>query len=53
MTGPVLLAEHQLKAYLGIEESRQVNMVIALGYPATQPGKLPRREVDEILRFVD
>lgn len=53
MTGPVLLAEHQLKAYLGIEESRQVNMVIALGYPSTQPGKLPRKEVDEILRFVD
>ena len=53
MTGPVLLAEQQLKDYLEVEESRQVNMVIALGYPAAVPGKLPRKEVEEILRFVD
>ncbi|MFS0722926.1 nitroreductase family protein [Paenibacillus sp. 1P07SE] len=53
MTGPVLLAEEQLKAYLDIEASRQINMVIALGYPEVTPGKLPRKEIDEILRFVD
>ncbi len=53
MTGPVLLAERQLKQYLNIGEDRQVNMVIALGYPAETPGKLPRKEVDDILIIVD
>ncbi|MFC3345440.1 nitroreductase family protein [Paenibacillus abyssi] len=53
MTGPVLLAEDQLKQYLGIDETRQVNMVISLGYPAEIPGKLPRKEVDEILSIVE
>jgi nitroreductase len=52
MTGPVLLAEHRLREFLGIEESRQVNMVIALGYPDETPGKLPRKEIDEILTII-
>lgn len=52
MTGPVLLAERQLREYLGIDDSRQVNMVIALGHPSEVPGKLPRKEVDEILTIV-
>ncbi|QYR20360.1 nitroreductase family protein [Paenibacillus sp. sptzw28] len=53
MTGPVLLAEKQLKEYLGIEEHLDVNMVIALGYPSETPGKLPRKEIDEILTIVE
>ncbi|AJY73384.1 nitroreductase family protein [Paenibacillus beijingensis] len=53
MTGPVLLAEQQLKTYLNIDESKTVNMVIALGYPAEQPGKLPRKEVDAILTIIE
>jgi len=53
MTGPVLLAEEQLKEYLGIDETRQINMVIALGYPADQPSKLPRKDVDDILTIVE
>jgi nitroreductase len=53
MTGPVLLAERQLKECLGIEEHLDVNMVIALGHPAETPGKLPRKEIDEILTIVD
>lgn len=52
MTGPVLLAQHRLRDYLQIESSRQINMVIALGHPTEQPGKLARKEVDEILTFV-
>jgi len=52
MTGPVLLAEPQLKEYLGIDESRQINMVIALGHPAETPGRLPRKEIDEILTII-
>jgi len=52
MTGPVLLAESRLREYLGIEPSRQVNMVIALGYPDETPGKLPRKEVEEILKII-
>jgi nitroreductase len=52
MTGPVLLAEKPLCEYLGIGESKQVNMVIALGYPSETPGKLARKEVDEILTIV-
>ncbi|WP_276352750.1 nitroreductase family protein [Cohnella caldifontis] len=52
MTGPVLLAERRLREYLGIDETRQVNMVIALGHPNEIPGKLPRKEIDEILTIV-
>jgi len=52
MTGPVLLAEEQLRAELGIDVSRQVNMVIALGYPAIRPEPTPRKEIDEILAVV-
>jgi nitroreductase len=53
MTGPVLLAQEQLRAYLDIPAESQINMVISLGYPAEHPGKLPRKEVDEILRIVE
>ncbi|MFC0216353.1 nitroreductase family protein [Paenibacillus chartarius] len=52
MTGPVLLASEQLREYLNIPEECQINMVISLGYPAEQPGRLPRKEVDEILEIV-
>jgi nitroreductase len=52
MTGPVLLAEHRLKTYLEIPEDRQINMVIALGHPAETPAKLPRKEIDDILRII-
>ncbi|WP_274365997.1 nitroreductase family protein [Paenibacillus thermotolerans] len=52
MTGPVLLAEHRLKQHLEIPEDRQVNMVIALGYPNETPSKHARKEVDDILRIV-
>ncbi|MFE5319072.1 nitroreductase family protein [Paenibacillus sp. NPDC056579] len=53
MTGPVLLASEQLREYLEIPEHSQINMVISLGYPSERPGKLPRKEVDEILRIVN
>lgn len=52
MTGPVLLAEAQLKQYLQIGDDRQVNLVIALGYPDAPSGKLPRKEIDEILQII-
>jgi len=53
MTGPVLLAEAALKDELGIGDDAQVNMVIALGYPAETPAKLPRKPVDDILTIVE
>ncbi|GAA4862681.1 nitroreductase family protein [Paenibacillus vulneris] len=53
MTGPVLLASEQLREYLEIPAHCQINMVISLGYPAERPGKLPRKEVDDILRIVN
>jgi nitroreductase len=53
MTGPVLLAQERLRAYLDIPAESQINMVISLGHPAEHPGKLPRKEVDDILRIVD
>ncbi|WP_269432533.1 nitroreductase family protein [Gordoniibacillus kamchatkensis] len=52
MTGPVLLASEQLREYLSIPPECQINMVIALGYPAEHPGRLPRKEVDDILTIV-
>ncbi|MFH5185494.1 nitroreductase family protein [Paenibacillus sp. TAB 01] len=53
MTGPVLLAADQLREYLAIPVESQINMVISLGYPAERPGRLPRKEVDDILRIVN
>jgi nitroreductase len=53
MTGPVLLAQDQIRAFLEIPEECQINMVIALGYPKERPGKLARKEVDEILQIID
>jgi nitroreductase len=53
MTGPVLLAADSLRTYLDIPEHCQINMVISLGHPGELPGKLPRKEVNEILRIVD
>ncbi|CAG7625290.1 Putative NAD(P)H nitroreductase MhqN [Paenibacillus solanacearum] len=52
MTGPVLLAQEQLRAYLDIRPECQINMVIALGYPSERPARLARKEVDDILRIV-
>jgi nitroreductase len=52
MTGPVLLAQEQLREYLDIPPECQINMVISLGYPSERPGRLPRKEVDEILTII-
>jgi len=52
MTGPVLAAKDELRAYLNIDETRQINMVIALGYPSETPSKLPRKEVSQILQII-
>ncbi|CAG7650681.1 nitroreductase family protein [Paenibacillus allorhizosphaerae] len=52
MTGPVLLAQEQLRTYLDIRPECQINMVIALGHPAERPARLARKEVDDILRIV-
>lgn len=53
MTGPVLLAEEQLREVLDIRPECQVNMVIALGYPSERPARLARKPVDEILTIVE
>ncbi|TVY06656.1 nitroreductase family protein [Paenibacillus cremeus] len=52
MTGPVLLAQEQLRTYLNIRPECQINMVIALGYPSERPARLARKEVDDILTIV-
>lgn len=53
MTGPVLLAESEIKALLQVGDTKRVNMVIALGYPQMLPQPTPRKEVDEILRIIE
>ncbi|HHW37026.1 MAG TPA: nitroreductase family protein [Bacillales bacterium] len=53
MTGPVLLAEDRLRAYLHIEESKTINMVIALGYPKDTPKRLARKDVADILKIIE
>lgn len=52
MTGPVLLAQDKLRDYLQIDQEKQINMVIALGYSNEQPKRLPRKEVKEIVHYV-
>ncbi|UUZ80010.1 nitroreductase family protein [Paenibacillus sp. P26] len=41
MTGPVLLAQDGPRQYLNIRPECQINMVIALGYPAERPARPP------------
>ncbi|MDQ0195871.1 nitroreductase family protein [Paenibacillus wynnii] len=54
LTGPVLLAEQELRNYLTIPDDRGINMVVALGHPAIQPQKtMARKEVTEILTFIE
>ncbi|WP_166238056.1 nitroreductase family protein [Paenibacillus turpanensis] len=53
MTGPVLLAGAQLKELLDIPEEQQINMVIALGYPAEIPAAPARKPTSDILRIID
>jgi len=54
LTGPVLLAEKELRNYLDIPDDRGINMVIALGHPVISPQKLmPRKEVTEILTIIE
>lgn len=53
MTGPVLLAQDAIRKDLSIPMECQINMVIALGYPEDIPGRLPRKEIDDILRIID
>lgn len=53
MTGPVLLAQDQMREVLDIPSDRQINMVIALGHPAERPARLSRKEIDDILRIVE
>jgi nitroreductase len=53
MTGPVLLAQDQMREVLDIPTDRQINMVIALGHPAERPARLARKEIDDILRIVE
>jgi len=52
MTGPVLLAQNELRQYLQIEPEKQINMVISLGYPKNKPKKLGRKEVKYITKFI-
>ncbi len=52
MTGPVLLAEHSIKEFLGIGFDRHLNMVIALGYPGEKPAMPKRKDVEEVLRLI-
>ncbi|WP_442601377.1 nitroreductase family protein [Paenibacillus sp. KN14-4R] len=52
MTGPVLLAQDQIRELLTIPDEYQINMVISLGHPSEHPGRLARKEIDEILEIV-
>lgn len=52
MTGPILLAQDKMAEYLQVEPEKQINMVVALGYPKEQPKKLARKEVSEIVKYI-
>ena len=52
MTGPVLLAQDKIRGYLNIPAQKQINMVIALGYPHEQPKKMARKSIEEIVTFL-
>ncbi len=51
-TGPILLANNPLREYLNLDSSKQMNMLISLGYSAESPKAPSRKEIDEILTFI-
>lgn len=53
MTGPVLLAADAIMSLLEVPEDRQINMVLALGYPLESPAKLSRKPLEDILRIIE
>lgn len=52
MTGPVLLTQDKIRNYLNISNEKQINMVIALGYPSEQPKKMQRKNIEDIVTFL-
>jgi nitroreductase len=52
MTGPVLLAQDKIRQFLNIPNEKQINMVIALGYPGEQPKKMQRKNIEDIVTFL-
>ena len=53
MTGPVLLAQEKIREFLEIDMEKEINMVIALGYPEESPKKMSRKEVNEISVIIE
>ncbi|MCQ6282519.1 nitroreductase family protein [Bacillus sp. EB600] len=53
MTGPVLLAQDKIREFLEIDMEKEINMVIALGYPEESPKKMNRKEVSEISVIIE
>jgi len=51
-TGPVAAEEAVLKL-VGLGRSQALVCLVALGWPAEEPGPRPRKAVDEVLRFLD
>lgn len=51
-TGPILLANDLLREYLDIDSSKQLNMLISLGYPAESPKAPTRKTIEEVLTFL-
>jgi nitroreductase len=52
MTAPVFFAKDRFKEYLHIDNTKQINMVIALGYPLVHPTKPPRKNIEDILHVI-
>lgn len=51
-TGPILLAEEHLRNYLELDSTKQINMLISLGYPDESPRPPIRKEIENILTFI-
>lgn len=51
-TGPIMLAGESLRSYLELDPSKQINMLISLGYPDESPKAPTRKEIENILTFI-
>jgi nitroreductase len=53
MSAPMILAEKKLKALLSIEEKYNITLMIALGVTEEHGGPTPRKELSEIIEYIE
>lgn len=52
ITGPLFFAKDSIREYLNIDNNKQINMMITLGYPDETPKAPTRKCITDISSFI-